>query len=778
ATGGAAGDPEGRRPHHRLELDVTRASGAFSLTFLDGLNNVYRDVQSVVARLSARGGPPQPAPRRAALLINCHYDTVPDSPGASDDGAGCAVALETLRALAASRAPLAHAVCAERASDDGAGCAVALETLRALAASRARWRTPCVLSVDDGAGCAVALETLRALAASRAPLAHAVCAERVCVCVCQAPATTARAARWRWRRCGAGGVAGPAGARRASDDGAGCAVALETLRALAASRAPLAHAVCAERVRQRRRRGLRGGAGDAARAGGVAGPAGARRAGAAERRRGEHNAGVARVRDAAPVGARGPRLREPGGVRRGGREVLFQAGPGLPWLLAVYARQVPRPFASSLAQELFQSGLIPADTDFRVFRDFGNLSGAANGYVYHTRLDTASRAPPAALQRTGDNVLALARGVLESGRLGSAAGDHGAPVFFDVLGLAVVLLGARAAAAAALALLAAVAAALHLHATAAQNQLYMSRSAWWWLVGGELARQARGAAAGVAAAAATGLALHALGARLAGTAGPGCWRRCTPARGADGGRRAAGDRRALQRVVSAAVAVSWLAGGAGAGAAGGGLVRGWWRVRLAADAVTAGWALVLLACCLGALRSGFVAALWAGGGAAGALAAAAAGARGGGRGPRAGATGYVALDALAMFVPVAGRAGPGVPDAVLGALAAALALAAGAWLRPLAAGAAAGGAARALLVVGASTALLVALGPLHAPYSASRPQRVMLFHTRRTDHVANTTESLFWMPALDPNSPGDLGKYGERPRCLADHRLRRIEAKF
>ncbi|WP_140467360.1 M20/M25/M40 family metallo-hydrolase [Hymenobacter nivis] len=60
-------------------------------------------VQNVVARLPGRtpGGP--------AVLVLTHYDSQPHTPGASDDGAGVAAALETLRALHAGP-PLAHDV--------------------------------------------------------------------------------------------------------------------------------------------------------------------------------------------------------------------------------------------------------------------------------------------------------------------------------------------------------------------------------------------------------------------------------------------------------------------------------------------------------------------------------------------------------------------------------------------------------------------------------------------------------------------------------------------
>ncbi|XP_022816260.1 endoplasmic reticulum metallopeptidase 1-like [Spodoptera litura] len=192
-------------PHNQLELDVHTASGAFALSFMDGMNNVYRDVQNVVVRVRGVGGR---ATGRSALLLNCHFDTVPDSPGASDDGAGCAVLLGVLRALAAARRPLRHDA----------------------------------VFLFNGAE-----ENI--LQASHAFITQHKWARDVRAFI-------------NIEACGAGG-----------------------------------------------------------------------------------------------------------------REVLFQAGPHDPWIVEMYASVVPHPYASSLAQELFESGLIPADTDFRIFRDFGNLSG-------------------------------------------------------------------------------------------------------------------------------------------------------------------------------------------------------------------------------------------------------------------------------------------------------------------------------------------------------------------------------------------------------------------
>ena len=91
---------ENSNPIHKIEVDVQKYSGSFPLKFLDGLTNVYKNVQDVVVKLNS--GTPSPH----SLLVNCHFDSVPDSPGGSDDGAGCAVMLEILKVLSMSNKQL------------------------------------------------------------------------------------------------------------------------------------------------------------------------------------------------------------------------------------------------------------------------------------------------------------------------------------------------------------------------------------------------------------------------------------------------------------------------------------------------------------------------------------------------------------------------------------------------------------------------------------------------------------------------------------------------
>jgi hypothetical protein len=72
-------------------------------------------VQNILARL------PGSVPNGKAVLIMAHYDGVEAGPAASDDGAGSAAILETLRALRASKQPLAHDVIALFTDGEEAG---------------------------------------------------------------------------------------------------------------------------------------------------------------------------------------------------------------------------------------------------------------------------------------------------------------------------------------------------------------------------------------------------------------------------------------------------------------------------------------------------------------------------------------------------------------------------------------------------------------------------------------------------------------------------------
>lgn len=68
-----------------------------------------------------------------------------------------------------------------------------------------------------------------------------------------------------------------------------------------------------------------------------------------------------------------------------------------------------------------------------------DFAWSANGYVYHTKFDTIEQIPLGSLQRTGDNILALARGMAQGHQLENVQ-KHSAGnlVFFDFLGAFVV----------------------------------------------------------------------------------------------------------------------------------------------------------------------------------------------------------------------------------------------------------------------------------------------------------------------------------------------------
>lgn len=82
--------PDGR---HMLEIDLQRVNGSFDV----GFTQQYFDLQNVVVRLSSL--PMTKMTRSKALLVNCHFDSQPLSPGASDDAVHCAIMLEVKKMI-------------------------------------------------------------------------------------------------------------------------------------------------------------------------------------------------------------------------------------------------------------------------------------------------------------------------------------------------------------------------------------------------------------------------------------------------------------------------------------------------------------------------------------------------------------------------------------------------------------------------------------------------------------------------------------------------------
>lgn len=60
---------------HRILVDIQRVSGSFSLDFLDGMTSIYRNVQNVILKIGPH------SEQKYSILMNCHFDSVADSPG-------------------------------------------------------------------------------------------------------------------------------------------------------------------------------------------------------------------------------------------------------------------------------------------------------------------------------------------------------------------------------------------------------------------------------------------------------------------------------------------------------------------------------------------------------------------------------------------------------------------------------------------------------------------------------------------------------------------------
>ncbi|XP_068152302.1 endoplasmic reticulum metallopeptidase 1-like [Drosophila tropicalis] len=128
-------------------------------------------------------------------------------------------------------------------------------------------------------------------------------------------------------------------------------------------------------------------------------------------------------------------------VGSGGKEMLFQSSANNSWLVAMYGKSVPHPNAQAAAEEIFQSGIIPSDTDFRIFRDFGKLPGMdfahhINSHRYHTKYDHIDYIPIGSVQHTGDNILELAKAISNGDELRSTKKKNinQSQVFFDIFG--------------------------------------------------------------------------------------------------------------------------------------------------------------------------------------------------------------------------------------------------------------------------------------------------------------------------------------------------------
>ncbi|KAH9928451.1 uncharacterized protein BXZ73DRAFT_48526 [Epithele typhae] len=124
-----------------------------------------------------------------------------------------------------------------------------------------------------------------------------------------------------------------------------------------------------------------------------------------------------------------------------GPELLFQATSEQ--MIKAYSK-VPRPYGSVIANEIFTSGIILSDTDFRQFELYLNVTGldmaiVGNSYLYHMRKDLVENIEPGVAQHMAENTLALLHHLTSSEsplpELASAGYSKPQTVFFQYFGM-------------------------------------------------------------------------------------------------------------------------------------------------------------------------------------------------------------------------------------------------------------------------------------------------------------------------------------------------------
>ncbi|KAG0006194.1 hypothetical protein BGZ65_009076 [Modicella reniformis] len=124
------------------------------------------------------------------------------------------------------------------------------------------------------------------------------------------------------------------------------------------------------------------------------------------------------------------------GCGTAGPEILFQAN-SRPMIDAY--KKVPYPHGTVIANDVFATGIILSDTDFRQFVDHGNLTGLdmavySNSYLYHTHLDLNQFMEHGLPQHMGENTLALVKHLGDEVDLTGKLEKTSEVVYFDVLG--------------------------------------------------------------------------------------------------------------------------------------------------------------------------------------------------------------------------------------------------------------------------------------------------------------------------------------------------------